>query len=834
MNDKTRLIFFGALAFIVILTTCVLAYVWGKTSAKPVTVDDSLQGYYAPVAVNGRSTTNQTPQLTTLLPTFDTPGVCDPDSICVSNGDTDDPYCYCKKKLGAPCNLVFECAPSTDPTKSVYCNNVCSEIQGNLFASCSFDPDLNCGTGLACSNTLPSNLNSVVGECLLVDNQVCTFDEQCYGGKCEIIGNATSGTCISRVPAGEHCDIDYCEKGFGCDFSTGITARQYCQPLITADPKTNSATIPAEFGKSGALCQVTNDFFNFYSCDPGLTCNIDHTTGGPVNYPIALYPSLDGFGTCQPRLFTINDTCQAVGACHPPSVCGGLDSNGNTICSAPNYLTSLTTSVSDINYCGRTYASNLINGSSGFCSDGYECVENPSITVYPDITYNRFCLPKNNHFCTNDPGAQGRYCVNSSGATVSGSCTGKKIGVFLTGFATTYLGKWVSVDLPDQSIPANQVNINSEISVFEYMPLPSASNPAYPMVRIIFYPYSPPSSTQFFFYTEFSTYEFTANENYSPTWSNITVQVAPGAVTLINLLDIKFTSAGNFGLFVKEERGFYNPFNRNTDQTGGTNIAQYNRLYVANFATDFNLPGLTLTYTPSNYGPLFAENTDAVSYTPATINQMCINAYDFYSWDIDDSYNNSVVIGLVNPTTPTDFNFYYNTIFVPSLNNLSVLSNISPTLTVNLSDRFPSYVKFYTDNAVGPNIGNYVYTYNDGVYKLFVNGSLSYVSGNNFIQFGSTNSPATLATVFSKNYTLSGFNIYYMPAVSSGDINIISVERTYDIPTGEYTFNSTENKITSYSPSEVTTFSTLINSLQFISAGGFTNYMYSLMETCEI
>jgi hypothetical protein len=218
---------------------------------------------------------------------------------------------------------------------------------------------------------------------------------------------------------------------------------------------------------------------------------------------------------------------------------------------------------------------------------------------------------------------------------------------------------------------------------------------------------------------------------------------------------------------------------------------------------------------------------------------MCINAYDFYSWDIDDSYNNSVVIGLVNPTTPTvptaDFNFYYNTIFVPSLNNLSVLSNISPTLTVDLSDRFPSYVKFFTDNAVGPTIGNYVYTYKSGAYyKLFVNSSLNYFGGDKFIQFGSTNSPATLATVFSKNYTLSGFNIYYMPAVSSGDINIISIKRTYDIPTGEYTFVSTEDQITSYSPSEVTTFSTVINSLQFISAGGFTNYMYSLMETCII
>jgi hypothetical protein len=844
MNDKTRLIIFGALALIVILVTCVLAFVWAKTSAKPVTVDDSLTGYYSPVPVNGRSTTNQSLQTTTLLPTFDTPGICDPDSICVSNGDPDDPFCYCKKIIGAPCNLVFECAPSTDPTKQVYCNNVCSETEnGNLFATCSYDEDLACGANLSCSNTI--DLKSVVGECLLVDNQVCTFDEQCYGGKCDIQGNATSGICISRILAGYDCDIDYCKTGFGCDFTVTPIYR-HCQPLITRDPKTNTASIPAQYGKAGSLCKILpkNLLGNVYECDTGLTCNVDHTTGGPTIYPITLYPELEGFGICQVSTSALNNICNASIACIRPSVCGVVDANGDTACTEPNYLLntgSIPIQIPNINFCGGTSNDILTNGSSGFCNEGYECLENPSIDVYPNnTTYNRFCLPKNNHFCTNDPLTQGKYCVNSSGTAVTGSCTGKKIGVFLTtGNKDSYLGKWVSVDLPDQSIVINQVILSSKISIFEYMPLPSSPNPAYPMVRIIFYPnHGVYPSAPFFFYTEFSTYEF-LNENYIPSWSKIFIQASPGAVTLIQVLDIKFTQSGNFGMFITEERGFFNPFIPNTDQTGGTNIEQYNRIYVADFLTDFNLSGLTLTYTPSNYGPFFANGTDLLSYNPSNIGQMAINnGYTFtgyISWDVDDLHNYSIVIGLVNTGTSSEFNFYYDNIPTPSgLNSLSLIQNKSSNLSTNFSKPLPNYVKYYTDNAVGPNKENYVYSYNDGDYKLFVNGSLSYTSGNNFIKFESPDYPVALATVFSKNYTLSNFNIYYMPTVISGDINIISVERNLDITSGDYTFKYTENQIVSYSPSEVSIYIPGPSLLSFISVGGFTNYMYSLMEVCEI
>jgi hypothetical protein len=75
-----------------------------------------------------------------------------------------------------------------------------------------------------------------------------------------------------------------------------------------------------------------------------------------------------------------------------------------------------------------------------------------------------------------------------------------------------------------------------------------------------------------------------------------------------------------------------------------------------------------------------------------------------------------------------------------------------------------------------------------------------------------------------------------MPKTDSGDINIVSVERVYNKSTNEYKLNYTENQLISYSPSEINYFdaNNSPSNISFISVGGFTNYMYSLMEFCEI
>lgn len=564
MNQKNSSFLYGILAVIVLLVFLLVLYFLGRENSQPATINDKVTGFYSSAPINNRCSIAPITEPSTLLPGFNLPQNCGENYTCVQNGTPDNPFGYCKvpitENLGVEtnytCNTVYDCAPSSDPNEIVYCNGTCQtttlsiwnsknpKTYGGLYSYCDFNTP--CDNGLICSNAL-NNFSSPYGECLIEDgsgtcsngnqNGCCTSDEQCLGGKCDFNkGSGIYGLCISRIDPSDVCDVNYCESGFGCDFSQSQSSKNLCQPLLTSGP--------AQYGKAGSFCIIgtTSGSNDFMSCDSGLVCNFDLSINGTTNYPPSLYPTLLGIGQCIVNKVSLGNACNPSTACEEPLVCN----NGN--CVTPSYLINSTTAIQDINYCGPEYTSSStnypVNGSSQTCLNGYTCVDTNMSGL---LSVSDFCVgePETSTsigLCNSGNNIQTNSYGNYCGITGNGSgCGGRYIGVFLQG--NGYLGTWRFITLPDQSIAINQVNSNSKISVFQSVA--TSGNSDYPITKIIFYPNNGlDNGNIFFYYTEFSTYYIDPNgannlkftpfsssgiQAYSIPWRQITVTAANGS-----------------------------------------------------------------------------------------------------------------------------------------------------------------------------------------------------------------------------------------------------------------------------------------------------------------
>jgi hypothetical protein len=872
MNQKNSSFLYGILAVIVLLVFLLILYFLGRENSQPATINDKVTGFYSSAPINNRCTIAQITEPTTLLPGFNSPQNCGENYTCVQNGTPDNPFGYCKVPITESteltkiysCNTVYDCAPYSnpneiDPNEIVYCNGTCQtttfsnwnskspKTYGGLYSYCDFNTPCDNDNNLICSNVL-NNFSSPYGECLIKDGGFlfcengfeqgcCTSDEQCLGGKCDFNrGEKNYGLCISRIDPAKFCDINYCDSGFGCDFSqTDINpANNLCQPLLTSGP--------AQYGKINSFCSYDLGMMDQIKCDAGLVCNIDISINGTKNYPTSLYPSLLGIGQCALPKNALKDSCSASGGCIEPLVCN------NGTCEIPGYLYNIgsASQTPDVNYCGPEYTSVStnypVNGSSGACLNGYTCV-NTGMSILSDSD---FCVgvPESTtaiglcNSSTSD--SYGNFCGTTGGGT---GCTGRYIGVFLQGYS--YLGVWRFITLPDQTVTANNVNGNSKISVYQTVPT-SEPNITYPITKIIFFP-NVNSGDNFFFYAEFSTYNIDpSGENklkHSPDWYKINVSMSSNQGQLINLLDIKFTPAGNFALFVEETMPINFPFTPGS-LTGGS-PENYKRIYWEPSTTLAINPsaGGTLIYTTSQYGPMFCNpSTTPTSSNPGDFNSIfdpsslgimyfndTLTYYnpDTFVWDVDDLYNNSIVVGFIEnlltgytpPSSPSRFIFFSSTVTNTggnfALNNVTTLGTTTP---INISGGYPNYVKYYTDFSVAPSeYANFLYNYSTfGQNKLIYN-------LNSYFDIELEN-PLSFALSFSKYGTINNFIYYYMSA--DGEIRSVLAKKGETQPT--------ESNVYGYAPKEIvnnTTSDALM--LGFTSMGNIDNSLYALVQTCS-
>jgi hypothetical protein len=551
MNQKNSSFLYGILAVIVLLVFLLILYFLGRENSQPATINDKVTGFYSSAPINNRCSITPITEPTTLLPGFNSPQNCSENYTCVQNGTPDNPFGYCKVPITEnteltkiySCNTVYDCAPSTDPTEIVYCNGTCQtttlsvwnskspNTYGGLYSFCDFNTA--CDNNLICSNVL-NNFSIAYGECLIADGSgtcstgnelgCCTSDEQCLGGKCDFNkGSGDYGLCISRIAPAEICDVNYCDTGFGCDFSQTNPSNNLCQPLL--------GNGPAQYGKLNSFCLVgtTPGSGVSMSCDSGLVCNFELLLGSTENYPSSLYPSLLNMGQCALPNNALKDSCSGSGACIEPLVCN------NGTCANPIYLENSTTPITDVNYCGPEYTQSITNypanGSSGACLNGYTCVKNTGMSILSDSD---FCVGVSEtstaiglcNSSTSSSQKYGNFCNNNTGG--GAGCTNRYIGVFLQGYS--YLGVWRFIELPPQNIASNVVNGNSKISVYqETVTTTTGSNVTYPITKIIFFP-NVNVGDNFFYYTEFSTYNLDPNVEtntlkYSPTWYTINVSM---------------------------------------------------------------------------------------------------------------------------------------------------------------------------------------------------------------------------------------------------------------------------------------------------------------------
>jgi hypothetical protein len=555
--NKNSTFLYGALAVIVILVFLLILYFLGRENSQPATINDKVTGFYGAAPINNRCSIQPITEPTTLLPSFDLPQNCQENYTCVQTGVNGNPFGYCKVPLSSTdylqpiynCNTVYDCAPpvnsETNPDEIVYCNGTCQtttltnwnskspKTYGGLYSYCDFNTP--CDSGLVCDNVL-NNFTTSYGECLIDFNNsgfcnggssfgCCTANEQCIYGFCDFNkGSNSYGICISRIEPATKCDVDFCETGFGCDFSQPLASENLCQPLLGPNN-------PAQYGKESSYCKIgtVSGSGDFMACDAGLVCNYDLSINGinNTNYPVSKYPSLVGIGQCVLNKVSLGNTCNAGVGCEEPLVCN------NGTCTIPGYLYSSSSSnqTVDINYCGPEKTSPNtnypINGSSGACLNGYTCV-NTNMGIFSESD---FCVGVSESttaigLCNSDNSSgqkYGKFCNNSTGG--GSGCGGRYIGVFLQGYS--YLGVWRFIELPPQNIAANVVNANSKISVFQTVTT-TGSNVTYPITRIIFFP-NVNIGDNFFFYTEFSTYNIDPNGannlKYSPTWYKINVSM---------------------------------------------------------------------------------------------------------------------------------------------------------------------------------------------------------------------------------------------------------------------------------------------------------------------
>ena len=257
-----------------------------------------------------------------LLPGYEIPQKCDEDYICVKVDPDNDPYGYCKAKIGTKCFTVFDCAPVNPalgptgvfPVQEVYCNNICyTGISGNVLQGCTVDHvkqasgvlDFECDSkqNLVCNNVTKvpngscftkylqpcetnadclggicfgkngdttnticycpskdSNINLQI--CVYIDGEKCKYNDECYGGSCVKDIGSDNGICQSRYLPGKPCKLGPNNEDVCLEgYGCAINAAllgRICQPLVREGP--TGASVPAVTGKVNSLCTDYNTY----------------------------------------------------------------------------------------------------------------------------------------------------------------------------------------------------------------------------------------------------------------------------------------------------------------------------------------------------------------------------------------------------------------------------------------------------------------------------------------------------------------------------------------------------------------------------------------------
>jgi hypothetical protein len=518
----------------------------------------------------------------------------------------------------------------------------------------------------------------------------------------------------------------------------------------------------------------------------------------------------------------------------------------------------------DINYSGVENPTVVTppSGSSGVCTEGY--VSNGLYQIEKNGA--PFCIPKQSYTCNNfnQNNSNGSLCMNSAATSASGSCSDKSIGIFIPipanltapkgSVVTQSFGKWHFIDLPSQGDPNSVFNEQSGLSVWQE---PDVS--FYPTTHLIYHPYNDTDANQakvstFFYYTKFSTKGISPNNpantlKITVKWYKVLIQPSINTHTLNSVADIKFTTAGNIAMIVKEFAPIIFPFNPADDNSTGT-PTQYYRIYSSDITTDLTLndPNLTgtLTYPISNNGPMLC-NPGGLAGDPnpylfpinlTEFNNLYFNVqnnlpFGNFVWSVDDLYNKSVCICfLTKGAIYTNFEIYSNS-FTTSVNELKTLDyTYSETYTSNPNLGLPRSLNFYTaSTSTTPNYYRYVWNSLQPKDKNMI--TFFNTLGNLKFYLEEMYPEQSITFSFTRLLDLEFFDFYY--ASGNDQYKYVTMNTKFNgtfITSATTTFNRNELQVDGYLP-------TLLNQdtsqkiFKILSMGNIDRSLYALVETCN-
>lgn len=543
--------------------------------------------------------------------------------------------------------------------------------------------------------------------------------------------------------------------------------------------------------------------------------------------------------------------------------------------------------VKNINYAGKQNDTYKVpaSGSSGVCADGYI----PNGLNQVSSTAPKFCIPKQYYTCnTQNPNSvSGTFCMNPANTSASGTCgSDYKIGVYIpippalqttlgSNVQNEYFGKWHFLNLPKDGL-GNTINPNKNSQLSVYQVFDNTSSMFYPKTRIIYHPYNGlttgnATNSLTFYYATFDTKDISPNNpssslNVTVTWYQISVY-SPGIELVV---DMKFTSAGNISFYVRESNSFLIPFTvgQTVNSGSGSQTLSYFRIYTytLNSTTENTMiTTSTLTYTRSNYGPMFCIDTIGpstvltVTNDPSTVTTNFDQLYNGPNrylnyvlgntgviWDVDDLINNAITVGFKDKTNTSNFNFFSASIPTTAggLNDLTTLA-YCVQIPIGTTQNYPIFMKYYsniqpgTTSGLGANPQKFLwnsFNLNNNFYQNFVNVNIPdvpLVLGNVNIQkflLEESDEAYAFGMNFNRITDLGFFDFYYVTTgdqfkyatVSSDMTNLSSIQ-----------FNPQELQVDGYMPDLFQNPSSQIYSSPVLSIGNIDRSMYSFVQTCQ-
>lgn len=505
----------------------------------------------------------------------------------------------------------------------------------------------------------------------------------------------------------------------------------------------------------------------------------------------------------------------------------------------------------DINYAGVQNPTVRVpaSGSSGVCANGY--VSN-GLGQFGQ-TGAGWCIPKVDYTCNANS-----YCMNSNNtAVISTGCNILKIGVYIptppslvsSGVNTDYLGQWHFLNFPNTSYSSN-----ARISSYQ-----SVTNGFYPTTKLIYYDGSQIAgqycNTTSFWYATFSTEDISPNNpqnvlSKTITWNEITIENGSSTFAPL-LLDIKFTSAGNIAIFVREEYAINFPFVPGNG-SGAPTQREYNRIYIYTLDSTGESTMIStgkLTYTQVTIGPMFCIASPSVTnvtnevppISSGDFDDMYFNGYSYFSggnyyqypniiWDVDDLINKSIAVCFKDKN--------YSSTNSAVIFSADITAGIDTITTLNKAIRVdydykPTAIQFYTGSTTNFPAGpqKILYPFYDSVGKrngitVFTPPSSGPASSSNYqtVLLEGTDKMNAFGFNFNRIIDIGLFDFYL--ASSGGQFKYTTINTKYQNEILH--FSKEEQQIDGYVSDEI-----LNGVVNFLSVGNLDRSMYSIVGTCE-